>query len=175
MGTVVAVVRPWVQILLCINTPAYVDIESVVARKNDYSVLFANVTDLEERVAPLYSQDFGFLDYCFRNLSLGLYVAPPAYHKFAIALIYDKGIGLQALCPVDNQEVSVENAHIVIAVRVHSHKNSGRRVLYIKGVEVEPYVFVALGGTWEYFKVTKIIKWNTVYLFFSLFYTFGRD
>ena len=90
-----------------------------------------------------------YIDYSTRNLSLGLYVAHPAYHKSALALIYDKGIGSKAFCPVDNQEVSIEDAHIVIAVRVHGHKDGGRRMLYIKSVEVEPYVFIALSGTWE--------------------------
>ena len=128
--------------------------------------MLAGGVEAHRRAGSSFLYRMDYIDYCSRNLSLGLYVAHPAYNKFAPAFIYDKGMGCNAFCPVDNQEVSVEDAHIVIAVRVHGHKDGGRRMLYIKGVEVEPYVFIALSGTWEscnhflilqseYFKVNK--------------------
>ena len=88
-----------------------------------------------------------YIDYSARNQNFGLYVADPTYYKFSFLLIYDKGIWCQTFCPVDNQKVAIENTHIVIAVRVYGHKDCGRRMLNIKSVEVEPYVFIALCWT----------------------------
>ena len=80
---------------------------------------------------------------------LGHYVPNPSDDELALAFVYDQRIWLDLLGPVDDQKVSVENAHVVVAVGVHGHEHGCRRMLNAKGVEVKGLFFVALGGAGE--------------------------
>jgi len=79
----------------------------------------------------------------------GHYVPCPAYDELALAFVYDQRIWLDLLGPVDDQKVSVEYAHVVVAVGVHGHEHGGRGMLHAKGVEVKGLFFVALRGAGE--------------------------
>ena len=58
-----------------------------------------------------------------------LYVKNSSQNEVPFRFIYNKAVGRNLLCPVNNQDIAVKNPHVHIAGTFNLHENGGRRML----------------------------------------------
>ena len=114
------------------------------------------------------------------DYSLTPYAADPPQNKTPFRFINHKGVTVQLFGAVNNNQVAIINSHVSVVRAFNAHNHRCRRMLNDVRVEVDLMLFIPLSRAWkssnhasltiillEYFKVKKIIKWNSTFYFYD--------